>query len=137
MKGSEFVFDYVDLFYYKCYKINPNHDGSYIESPDWIKNKKATINPVKKDIKCFQHTVKVALNHKEIGKYSERITKIRSFINKYNWEGINFPLEKDSWKKFKKNNRKFLLIFCMLKRKKYFLLMFQNITQITKNRSFF
>ena len=84
MKGSEFVFDYVDLFYYKCYKINANHGGSYIESPDWIRNKKAAINPVKKDIKCFQYTVKVALNHEEMGKYSERITKIKSFINKYN-----------------------------------------------------
>ena len=29
MKGSEFVFDYVHLLYYKCYKINPNHGGSY------------------------------------------------------------------------------------------------------------
>ena len=24
MKGSEFVFDYVHLLYYKCHKINPN-----------------------------------------------------------------------------------------------------------------
>ena len=31
-------------------------------------------------------------------------TKIKSFINKYNWEGINFPSEKDDWKKFEKNN---------------------------------
>ena len=26
--------------YYKYYKINPNRDGSYIDSPDWIKTKK-------------------------------------------------------------------------------------------------
>ena len=32
MKRSEFVFDYVQLLYYKCYKLNPNHGGSYIES---------------------------------------------------------------------------------------------------------
>ena len=44
MKGSEFVFDYVHLLYYKYHKINPNSDGSYIDSPDWIKNKKATID---------------------------------------------------------------------------------------------
>ena len=46
MKGSEFVFDYVHLLYYKCHTLNPNRDGSYIDSPDWIKNKKATIDPV-------------------------------------------------------------------------------------------
>ena len=43
MRGSEFVFDYVHLLYYKCYKINPNCGGSYRDSPDWIKkrNKKS------------------------------------------------------------------------------------------------
>ena len=39
MKGSEFVFGYVQLLYYQCRKINPNRGGSYIDSPDWIKNK--------------------------------------------------------------------------------------------------
>ena len=38
IKGSDFVFDYVQLLSYKCHKINPNHSGSYIDSPDWIKN---------------------------------------------------------------------------------------------------
>ena len=40
MKGSEFVFDYVQLLYYECHKINPNRCGSYINSPDWIKKQK-------------------------------------------------------------------------------------------------
>ena len=40
MKGSEFVFDYVHLFYYKCHKINSDCVESYIDSPDWIKTKK-------------------------------------------------------------------------------------------------
>ena len=46
MKGSNFVFDYVCLLYYKCHKINPNHGGSYTDSRDCIKNKKATMNPI-------------------------------------------------------------------------------------------
>ena len=40
MKGSEFVFHYVHLLYYKCHEIYPNCDGSSIDSPDWIKKKK-------------------------------------------------------------------------------------------------
>ena len=48
MKGSEFVFDYVQLLYYKYRKINPNLGESYKDSPDWTKSKKATINPIKK-----------------------------------------------------------------------------------------
>ena len=49
MKGSEFVFDYVHLMYYTCHKINLNRCGSYIDSLDWIKNKKAKINPINKN----------------------------------------------------------------------------------------
>ena len=52
MKGSKFVFDYVYLLHYKCHKINPNRSGSYMDSADWIKNKKVAINPItKKDNK--------------------------------------------------------------------------------------
>ena len=39
-----------------------------------------------------------------IGKHSERIKKSNFFINKYNWEGINFPSEIDDGKKIEKNN---------------------------------
>ena len=44
MRGSEFVFD----FYCKFGKVNPNRGGSYIDSPDWIKNIKTTIKPINK-----------------------------------------------------------------------------------------
>ena len=85
MRGSDFVFDYAHLLYYKCHIINFNRGGSYIDSPDWIKNKNATINPVsKKDNKCFQYAVTVALNYEEIKKDSQRITKIKPYKNKYN-----------------------------------------------------
>ena len=69
MKGSEFIFSYVHLFYYKCHNRNPNRGGSYIDFPDWIKNKKTTKNPINgKDNKCFQYDVTVALSHEEIKK---------------------------------------------------------------------
>ena len=41
MKDREFVFDYAHLMYYKCHEIDLNRDGSYVDSPDWIKNKKS------------------------------------------------------------------------------------------------
>ena len=62
MRGSDFTFDYVQLLYYKCHKINLNRGGSYIDSPDWIKNKKALINRInKKDNKCFQYAITVSV----------------------------------------------------------------------------
>ena len=43
---------------------------------DWIKNKKATINTIiRRNNKRFQYAITVALNHKQIGKHPERITK--------------------------------------------------------------
>ena len=44
-RGSDFIFDSVQLLYYECHKINFKRGGSYIDSPDRIKKKKATINP--------------------------------------------------------------------------------------------
>ena len=62
-------FDYAHLLYYKCHKINPNHDGSYIDFLNWIKSKKASLNTTnKKDNKYFQYTVTATLNHEEIKK---------------------------------------------------------------------
>ena len=41
IRGSDFVFDSIQLFCYKCHKINFNRIDSYIDSPDWIKKKKS------------------------------------------------------------------------------------------------
>ena len=121
IKGGEFVFDYVQLLHCKYHKISTNCGGPYIDSPDWIKNKKATINRInKKDNKCFQYAVTVALKHGEIGKNPERITKIKPFINKYKWEGINFPSEKCDRKESEKSNVTIVLdVLCAKKEKKY------------------
>ena len=53
MKGSEFVFDSVDLLNYKLQKINLHRGRSCIDCPDWMKNKKAIINPKNTDDNCF------------------------------------------------------------------------------------
>ena len=40
MKGSDFEFDGVNFLYYDFNKISISRDGSYIDSPQWLKNKK-------------------------------------------------------------------------------------------------
>ena len=57
MIGSEFVFNSVDLLYYKFHKISLNRGRSYIDSPKWLKNKKAITNPKSNDDKCFQYAL--------------------------------------------------------------------------------
>ena len=90
MRGSDFIFYYVYFLHYKCLKTSFKQEGSYIDSPDWIKNKKATINAInKKDNKCFKYAVTVVLILEEIKNYPKRTTKIKPFINKNNCQGIN------------------------------------------------
>ena len=85
MNGSNFIFDCVDLSHCKFHKIILNCEGSNVDYPYWIKNKTATINPKDND-KCFQYVITVALNHEQIVKASQRVSKTKPFINKYNWK---------------------------------------------------
>ena len=86
MKGTDIVFDSVQVMYYTCQKVNFKRGVSYIDFPDWIKKKKATINPKNKDDKCFQYAATIALNHEKTKLNPERVSNIKPFINKYNWE---------------------------------------------------
>ena len=66
----------------------------------------------------------------------QRITKIKFSINKNNWEGINLPSENNNWKKFEKNNVTIANVL-YVKKHKIYLDLFQNVTQIVKNKLFF
>ena len=91
MKGSSFTFERIDLLEYHPHKISLNRGSSYIESPDWIKNKGVTINPKNiKYINCFQYAITAALNYQNNDHHPERISRLRPFINNYNWKGIEF-----------------------------------------------
>ena len=80
--------------------------------------------------------VTVALNYGEIKSHSEIVLNVKPFTNKYNWKGTNYLSKIDDWKTYEKNNPTMLLIFCILKRKKYAQLIFQNITQPVKDKYF-
>ena len=66
IRGSKFVYNSVDVLYYNLNKVSLSKGESYIDSPKWLKNKKAAINPKNKDDKCFQCALTVALNYEKI-----------------------------------------------------------------------
>ena len=109
MRGSEFVYDSVDVSYNNLNKVNLSRSVSYIDSPKWLKNKKATINPKNKDDKCFQYALTGALNYEQLKDHPERISKIKPFIDQYNWKEIDFPSHGKDWKKFESNNKSIAL----------------------------
>ena len=96
-KGGDFVFQSVDLLTYNVHKISLRRGRSYIKAPEWVINKRATINPKNKDDKCFQYSVNAALNNQNIENHPERISNIKPSINQYNWGGIDFPAVIKDW----------------------------------------
>ena len=103
--GSNFVLESVDLLSYSFHKKSLRRGRSYIKSPEWVFNKRATINPKNKDNNCFQYSKSVALNHQNIGNHPERISNIKPFTYKYNWDGIDFLGGIKDQKKFERNNK--------------------------------
>ena len=82
---------------------------SELNSPWWLKAKKEAIinnnNNNNADIdNDIEDALDDALNYQTIKKNPERISKLKYYINKYNWEGINFPAGSKEWQKFEKNN---------------------------------
>ena len=106
MKGSSFVFKYIDLLEYHLHKRRLNRGSSYIKSPEWIKNKGVTINSKNtEDNKCFQYAITAALNHQNIDHHPERISKFSPFINNYNWKDIEFSSHSKDRRKCEQNNK--------------------------------
>ena len=85
MKGRSYIFERIDLLEYHLHKISLNIGSSYIESPEWIKNKGVTINPkINKNNNCFQYAITAGLNYQNINHNPERISTLKPFINNYN-----------------------------------------------------
>ena len=74
---------------------------SELNSLGWLMGKKEAIINGDND---FQNALDDALNYQTIEKDPQRISKLKPYINKYNWEGINFPAGSKEWQKFEKNN---------------------------------
>ena len=107
-----FVFDYVNFLDIKFNQIDLIRGETYIQTLKWLFNKKATINLKNDDgddNKCFMYAITVALNHHEVGCHPERISKIKKYTSKYNWNRINFPSQRKDWETFEKDNENIAL----------------------------
>ena len=75
MRDSKLVFEGVDLLYYSLHKATLKRAGSsYMDSPEWIRNKGTTINPKNYgDNNCYQYSITVSLNHQNTENRPEEI----------------------------------------------------------------
>ena len=97
IKGSNFVFESVDRMDYKLHRVRLNRGGSYIKSPKWLKNKKATIIPKNDDDddddddadECLRWSITSALNCNDIMK-----KEFENIFKKTKHEDKDFSLHK-------------------------------------------
>ena len=103
--GSDFIFESVELIDYKLHKIRLKGVGSLIESPEWLKNTGATINPKnRKGDKCFQYPLTLALNYNKIKK-----KELEKIFKKIKRKDIDFLSHQRVWKNFEKKNESITL----------------------------
>ena len=70
---------------------------SELNSFGWLRGNKEAI--IIND-NSFQNALNDALNYQTIETNPEKISKFKLYINRYNWEGIEFPAGPKDWKKF-------------------------------------
>ena len=71
-----------------------------------LRSKKVSITD---EDKCFQNALNDSLDYQKIKKQPQKISKLKPYINQYNWKGIKFPLDKEYRKKFEQNNKEIAL----------------------------
>ncbi|KAL4134705.1 hypothetical protein QTP88_006428 [Uroleucon formosanum] len=101
-KGSGFTLEAIDGLLLSVYKYTPIGGSSYIPLPNYIKNKKAVINPQYIDQNCFKWLIPakhVLGNNKNLA--GENYTSLEE---KYNFSGLTFPTPITEIKIFEKNN---------------------------------
>ena len=98
-RGSGFTHDSVGLLYYHFQRIDIRRGESYIMSPDWIANKKATINPKnEKDNECFKWSIIAGLNYNKIKeKELKKLLKFRRV-------DTDFSSYQRDWEEFEQEN---------------------------------
>ena len=82
-----------------CYYF-PIKNLSELKSLQWLQGKKEAIINVDNN---FQNALDDTLNYQTIETHPERISKPKPYINKYKWEGIDFPVVSKEWQKFEQN----------------------------------
>ena len=105
LDSSDYLFNRIISVDVDIHEVELIRGGSYIELPEWIKNKHAVINPKNvDDDECFKWAVIAALHHEEIDHHPQRISKLEPFIPRYNWNGIKFPATLHEISKFEQQN---------------------------------
>ena len=100
--NSRFVFDEFLYLNVNFHQLNLTRGSSYLPLPDWLARKKAIVNPHNDDEECFKWSV-IAVE--KVGmKDPQRVSKLRKFMDNYDWSGLEFPVSIKDIGKFETRN---------------------------------
>ena len=102
LNSSNWVFKEVLRLEVHTVEYNPIKGSSYIDLPQWIKNKQAIINIKNRDDKCFIWSILRYLYPKE--KDAQYLKDLRKYEFSLNTKGLTFPLKLKDITKFEKLN---------------------------------
>ena len=78
-------------------------DKLELHSSEWFRSKKELRT---REDNCFQNALNDSLDYQTIKINPERISKLKSYINQYNWNDRKLPMEKKTGKSLNKITRK-------------------------------
>ena len=95
---------------YKFHRVRLRRGGSYVKSPEWLANKKATINPKNKNNnECSRWSKICALNYNEIMK-----KEFENIFKNIKHEYKDFSWQKRDRENFEQNNESIALYVLFL-----------------------
>ena len=118
---SGFTLDHIMHLDIDFHQLVLTRGSSHVELPEWIARKKAVINPKNEDEECFKWAVIAALHYEEISDHPERVSKLCPFAERYNWDGLEFPMALNKISKFEKRNPEIAVNVLFVSKKSIFI----------------
>ena len=100
--NSRFIF--VEFLYLDVnfHQLNLTRGSSYLPLPDWLARKKAIVNSHNNNEECFKWSVIAAENAGM--KDPQCVSNLRTFMDNYDWSGLEFPVSIKDIGKFETRN---------------------------------
>ena len=105
------IYDETNNYYYFAIK-----NLTELNSLVWLQCKKEAVinnNNNNNNNNHFQNALDNAFYYQTIESNLQRISKLKPYINNYNWKGIEFPAGSKEWQKFEQSSKQLHLIYYM------------------------
>ena len=110
--GSGWILETIDYLNVYTADYAPVRGKSYISTPKSLKGKRAIVNIMNEDERCFEYAIIASQHYQEIDqKNGSNPSQYTKWLGKYNFKSCQQPMQLDDVDKFEKNNQMGINIF--------------------------